>query len=184
MVTEFKKRYKRKMEKYRICLGGKQFIRIPALNILWIPIIALVIGIFWKKDDAIAYLVRDMDNPEILYLILNSVIIFFTILLPLLVIFAIFEMVGELSARWSESCLVVAFSAKDLRHGHPILIDKYTIKGTGVTVREFYSPIPYKTWVEKQDAIADAMNVHFVEEIKYGGKKNNDGNKIIITTAK
>ena len=58
------------------------------------------------------------------------------------------------------------------------------IKGTGVTVREFYSPIPYKTWVEKQDAIADAMNVHFVEEIKYGGKNNNDGNKIIIKTAK
>lgn len=185
MEIEIKRRYNRKRRNYRICLGVKEFIRKPALNMLWIPIIALVIGIFLGKDAVIAYLVHDMDNPEILHFILNLLIIFFILLLFPLIIFAIFEKAGELSARWSEACLVAAFSANDLRHGHPILIDKYRIKGTGVTVREFYSPIQYKTWLDKRDAIADAMNIHFVgEEIQYGGKNNANGNRIIIKTAK
>lgn len=186
MEIEIKRRYNRKRRNYRICLGVKEFIRKPALNMLWIPITALAIVIFWGKDAAIAYLVRDMDNPEILHFILNSLIIFFILLLFPLIIFAILEKAGERSARWSESCLVMAFSPNDLIHGHPILIDKYKVKGTNALVMkyEFYSPIPFKTWVKRKETIADAMNIHFVEEIQYGGKDNADGNKIIITIGK
>lgn len=79
---------------------------------------------------------------------------------------------------------MVAFSAKDLRNGCPILINKRKIRATDVTVREFYSNIPYDVWIEKKEAIADAMNVHFIEEIQYGGKSNNNGKIIVIKTAK
>ena len=91
------------------------------------------------------------------------------------------EWIGERTARRSESSLVIAFDAKHLIHKCPVLMDIYRIKGTGVTVREFYSLIPYKDWIEKQDAIADAMNVHFVEEIQYSG---NNRNRIILKTAR
>lgn len=184
MEDVIRKRYNRLKRKYRIHLGMTQFTLNPILNVIWLPIILAAMGIIWGKEAAITYLLSDSDAHEIFYPILNSLIIFFTIMLLYLIVFSIFEKVGEYSAKWSESCLVVAFSAKDLRNGHPILINKYIVKGTGVMVYEFYSPIPYKTWVEKQDAIADAMNIHFVEEIKYGGTQNNDGRKIVITVAK
>lgn len=105
-------------------------------------------------------------------------------LIPALLILALLERIGELTARRDEAKLMVAFSANDLRNGCPILISKKKAKGTDVTVREFYSNIPYDVWIEKKEAVADAMNVHFVEEIQYGGKNNNNGKRIVIKTAK
>lgn len=138
----------------------------------------------WGRKTALAYLANDKDIPQMIYSVFFYIITFIAVLLPILLIFSLFEWIGERTARWSESCLVMAFDAKHLRHGHPILLDKYKIKGTAVTVYVFYSPIPYKAWIEKQDAIADAMNVHFVEPIQYGGKNHADGNIIVIKTAK
>jgi len=61
-------------------------------------------------------------------------------------------------------------------------MNKKKVKSTDVVIREYYSCIPYNSWREKKDSIADAMNVHFVEEIQYGGKA--DGNRIVIKTAR
>lgn len=47
-----------------------------------------------------------------------------------------------------------------------------------MTIREFYTTIPMRTWKDKMDKIADIMDIHFIGEIEYGGK--NCGNKIIM----
>lgn len=185
MNSNIKEQYKRKKQRLRIQLGFKQFIHKPILNLLWIPAIMVAILVIWGKEIVLDYLTYDIDIPQTLYSIFNSLITFITVLLLVLLVFAMLEIIGELTARKDENALLIAFGTKQCNFGCPILIDKYRIKGTKVTFREFYSlAIHYKLWIDRQDAIADAMNVHFVDEIKYGGKNNADGNRIIIKTAK
>ncbi len=164
----------------RIKLGFQQFIHKPFYNLIWLFVCLFTAIIIVVKNKFIVFI----SVPPLIEPVLNIVLNIFVFLIAVLMIFAIFEKVGEHTARRDENKLMVAFSAKDLRNGCPILISKKKIRGTDVTVCEFYSNIPYAVWIEKKEAIADAMNVHFVEKIAYGGKNNNNGKIIVIKTAK
>ena len=59
-------------------------------------------------------------------------------------------------------------------------MSKKKLKGTSAIKREYYSDIPLYVWEEKKNAIADAMNIRFVEEIQYGGRAN--GKRVVIYT--
>ena len=98
----------------------------------------------------------------------------------LLLLLFILETIGKLTARKEEVALLIAFSPKDLRNGCPILMSKKRLKETNVIRREYYSDIPLHIWEEKKNAIADAMNIRFVEEIQYGGRAN--GKRIVLYT--
>lgn len=176
----FLKRRNRLKQWLRIRLGALQLIHRTALNLLWLFVgLSTAIIIVLKNE-----FVEIANIPQLIEPIFNVALNVFVILLPIIMIFAVLEYIGELTARKDENKLMVAFSAKDLRNGCPILISKKKLKGTDVIIREFYSNIPYEIWIEKKEAIADAMNVHFVEEIQYGGKSNNNGKRIVIKTAK
>ena len=95
--------------------------------------------------------------------------------------FSLIDVIGEFTARKDEAKLYVAFNSQELRNGCPILMDKKRMK-SNVTMREFYSDISMNSWIEKQEEIADAMNCHFVEKLRYGGKA--DGKRIVMVTAK
>lgn len=164
----------------RLKLGFSQLIHRTALNLLWLFVgLSTAIIIVLKNE-----LTAIINIPPLIEPVFNIVLNVFVFLIPIIMILAILEYIGELTARKDENKLMVAFSAKDLRNGCPILINKRKIRATDVTVREFYSNIPYDVWIEKKEAIADAMNVHFIEEIQYGGKSNNNGKIIVIKTAK
>lgn len=164
----------------RLKLGFNQFIHKPILNLLWLLVCFVTAIIIVLKKELTAII----DIPKLIEPVFNMALNIFVFLIPIIMIFAISEYIGELTARRDENKLMVAFSAKDLRNGCPILISKKKVKGTDVTVREFYSNIPHEIWIEKKEAVADAMNVHFVEKIQYGGKGNNNGKIIVIKTAK
>lgn len=170
----------RRKQLLRIRLGFFQFVHKPVLNLLWLFVVAFTVVITILKNE----IVEITNIPPIIKPIFNITINLFVFLIPALLILALLERIGELTARRDEAKLMVAFSANDLRNGCPILISKKKAKGTDVTVREFYSNIPYDVWIEKKEAVADAMNVHFVEKIQYGGKNNNNGKRIVIKTAK
>lgn len=171
----------RRKQLLRIRLGFFQFVHKPILNLLWLFVVAFIVVITILKNE-----ILEITNiPPIIKPIFNITINLFVFFIPALLILALLERIGELTARRDEAKLMIAFSAKDLRNGCPILISKRKAKDTeDVTVREFYSNIPYDAWIEKKEAVADAMNVHFVEEIQYGGKNNNNGKRIVIKTAK
>lgn len=164
----------------RLKLGFNQFIHKPILNLLWLLVCFVTAIIIVLKNE----LTEIINIPQFIEPIFNIALNIFVFLIPIIMIFAILEYIGEYTARRDEAKLMVAFSAKDLRNGCPILISKRKIKGTDVIVREFYSNIPYDVWIGKKEVIADAMNVHFVEEIQYGGKGNNNGKIIVIKTAR
>lgn len=164
----------------RLKLGFNQLIHKPILNLLWLLVCFVTAIIIVLKNE----LTEIINIPQLIEPIFNIALNIFVFLIPIIMIFAILEYIGEYTARRDEAKLMVAFSAKDLRNGCPLLVNKRKIRGTDVTVREFYSNIPYDVWIEKKEAIADAMNVHFVEEIQYGGKGNNNGKIIVIKSAK
>lgn len=164
----------------RLKLGFNQLIHKPIFNLLWL-FVGLFIAIIVVLKNKI---IEVITIPQIIEPVFNIALNVFVFLIPIIMILAILEYIGELTARKDENKLMVAFSAKDLRNGCPILINKRKIRGTDVIVREFYSNIPYDVWIEKKEALSDAMNVHFVEEIQYGGKGNNNGKIIVIKTAK
>jgi hypothetical protein len=164
----------------RLKLGFNQLIHKPILNLLWLLVCFATAIIIVLKNKLTAII----DIPKPIVPAFDIALNIFVFFIPIIMVFAILEYIGELTARKDENKLMVAFSAKDLRNGCPLLVNKRKIRDTDVTIREFYSNISYDVWIEKKEAIADAMNVHFIEEIQYGGKGNNNGKIIVIKTAK
>lgn len=169
-------RKNRKHQYLRLRLGILQMIHKPLLNLFYLPIIAGTVFLWIKKDIAFSL----FDVPQILLPLYRYTIMIIAVLIPIICIFTFIDAIGELTARKDEAKLYVAFNAQELRNGCPILMNKKRIKGN-VTMREFYSDIPMKIWIERQEDIADAMNIHFVEKLRYGGKS--DGKRIMMITA-
>ncbi len=152
-------------------------IQFPLLNILLLPIIILTLIIWVNKD----YAFTVFDVPKIILPIYTVIRKAFGVLIPLLLVWGMIDVIGTIIARKDEALMQMAFNEKELRNGSPILMYKCKDKKTGVAIREWYSPIPMKLWVEHQEEIADAMNIHFVQNFRYGGKSN--GSRIVMYSA-
>lgn len=164
----------------RLRLGGHQLIFRPYTIIVPFLLIFLF-GELWEKR-WILFPFKVIPSP--LLSLYQNTISFAVTLIPIIFFIGYLKYLGDLSARQDEANLIVAFTAKDLRNGYPILITRYKVKGTDITIREFNSPIPLKIWKDRKEELADQMNVHFVEPaITYGGKGNNNGNRIRLYTA-
>lgn len=172
------KRRNQERQYLRLRLGILQFLHIPVLNLLWIPIIVVICVVYGKKDMVLSLI----DIPDFIFPIYRYAIMILAVLIPIVCILALTDFIGEMTARKDEARLYVAFSAQELRNGCPILMDKKYIKNKDVIMREFYSNIPMQIWIERQEAIQDALNCHFVENLCYGGKAN--GKIIVMMTAK
>lgn len=177
-ATYNQRRQNRTRRYLRIRLGILQMIYRPLLNALFLPIAVGTIFL-WVKRNVIFSV---FDVPQVLFPIYKYSVLLLMILLPVIFILAMIEAIGNVTASKDEADLQNAFNMQDLRNGCPILMRKKHIKGSNVIMREFFSNIPMRTWLERQEDIADAMNVHFVEELCYGGKSN--GKRIVMYTAK
>lgn len=150
----------------------------PLLFIFVLPIVVLAIFIWLKMD----LVIMVFNVPEIILPVYTISVKMLGILIPLLMVWGLIDVIGTLTSRKDEANIQMAFKEGELRNGSPILMYKRKDKKTGVTVREWYSHIPMKLWVERQEEIADVMNIHFTEKLRYGG--NSDGNRIVMCSAK
>lgn len=171
------RRYNKKKNACHWKLGMEQMLYYPLLLFLIVPIVVLTMFI-WLNMDSVFIL---LDVPEIIRPIYTIIMKVFGVLIPILLVWGLIDLIGTLTAREDEADIQMGFKDMDLRNGSPILMYKRKDKKTGVTVREWYSPIPMKLWVACQNDIADAMTIHFVENFKYGGKSN--GNRIVMHSA-
>lgn len=71
------------------------------------------------------------------------------------------------------------------RYGNaPALISRKRMKNTQVSVMAFYSlGVGMGKWETHRAEVQDALNVHFVEPIKYGGGNGRNRNITVITAA-
>jgi hypothetical protein len=159
----------------RVRLGVMQMIYMPILNLLLIPILMIAVIIWREKNNGIQL----VDMPALMIPFLQFVVDFLSVSIPLLLLAGLFVTIGNITAQKDEADLEEAFTSQDLRNGCPILVFKKRIRGTEVTVREFHSSIPLNIWIDRMDAIADSMNISFVEKIGYG---RSNGRRIVIHT--
>ena len=167
---KYRKRY------YRVRLGVLQMIHYPLLNLLlFIPVFGLVAFIYFKMQ------ILNAEISAFFYPIIKFILDVLTYAVPITLLLAVISIVSVATAIRDEANVQMAFTKDELRNGSPILINKKRIKGTDVIQREFYSNIPLRIWKKRTEDLSDSLNVHFVEEIRYGGKSN--GKRIVICTA-
>lgn len=165
---------------YRLWLGFMQILQCPWRILfmigIWIPfpiILKIIMGFMPTSFISIA-----------LQEIVNKIVCSLLIILFILLDIAFIRGVGVLTARKTESNLVIAFRGLKIAYGYPILIKRKKDKHTGVTISEYYSEIPMKEWRNAMDSIADMLNVHCVKPyIEYGGRHNDNGRIIRLYTA-
>lgn len=179
MIKEdYRKRRRNRIQRwYRVRLGAIQMINKPVLNIVLLPVIIFSI-IIWGKQDLLLVLFKVSDFWMPIYRYMSIILV---ILFPIISILAIFDTIGNITARKDEADLQEAFEKNELRNGCPILINKKRIKGSDVIMREFYTEIPEKIWDKRKNEIADSMNIHYVKKDKpfsHGEKAN--GRRIVM----
>ena len=170
-------RYNRKRNTCHWRLAVNQIMQYPILLIIFLPIVILTVTIWIKMD----FIINIFEVPKLLLPMYTVIIKCFMVMIPFLLIWGIIDIIGNLSARKDEANIQMAFGEKELRNGSPILMYKRKEKDRNITAREWYSPIPMKLWNERQEEIADAMNLHFIQPFRYGGKS--DGNRILMYSA-
>lgn len=164
----------------RLGLGLRQLVYRPYNNIVPL-LLVLLFAELWKYKEVL-FPLKAIPLP--LLPIFQHTLSIAVILIPIIFFMGFLEFLGNMTAWRDETNLIIAFTEKDLRNGHPLLISRKKVKGTNVTIREFFSNIPMKVWIERKEELADQMNVHFVEPcIEYGGKKSDNGNRIRLYTA-
>lgn len=123
-IDYIQQRRNRKKQQLRLRLGVLQMIHKPLLCLCLIPIVALAVFI-WVKRDVIISL---MAVPEILFPVWKYSISFIALLFPFLLIWGLIELIGNLTAQRDEGDIEEAFEPQDLRNGCPILMNKKRIK--------------------------------------------------------
>ena len=173
---KIQERWNRRKNLYHCCLGISRMMHKPFLTVLLLPIIVLTVFVWSRMDLAFTLL----DVPKIILPIYTFIVKTIGVLLPIILVWGLINFIGSMTARKDEILIKMAFTDKELRNGNPILVFKHKDKQTGVTVREWFSPLPMNLWVERQKEISDAMNINIVE-LNYAG---NNRNKIVLKSKK
>lgn len=163
---KIQERWNRKKHLYHSCLGISRMMHKPLLNLLFLPIILLTVFVWSRMDLAFTF----FNVPKVIMPIYSFVVKTIGVLIPIILVWTIIYCIGSLTARKDEILIRMAYMDKELRNGSPILVFKHKDKQTGVTIREWYSPLPMKLWVERQNEISDALNINIIE-LKYAGNK-------------
>ena len=174
------RRRNRSILRLRLWSGIKEVIAKPWKGILILLLCAAFIFLWNARDTLVPF---HSDIP-LLITVWSYIIVAFIPLLFLLLLVGLLLLLGTpFRAKAVESSLLQIGLAN--RYGYaPALISCKRIKNTQVSVMAFYSfGVAMEIWETHRTEIQDALNVHFVEPIKYGGKNGRNRNIIVIATA-
>lgn len=173
-----KKHYNSKKNISHWGLAFQQIRLTPILFVLFLPIVAVTIGIWIKMD----YFLTLFEAPKIMLPIYEIAIKAFGVIIPIILAWSVIEAIGLLTARKDEASILMAFDEKELRNGSPILMYKSKDKTRGCIIRVWYSPIPLKIWIEHQDKIEHQMKESIIRELDYDDRAKD--NRIVMISVK
>lgn len=177
MGDYLQEKYTQKERWYHFLFGLSKFGDFPLLIILFVPIVLLGVYLWNSPDKTI---IEDMPQfYNVIWVLISKVL---SVLIPALLSLLLVSGIGNIATRNDEALLQTVFPVSELRKGNPILIHKHSNK-KGIITREFYTLIPFEEWKCREESIYDVLNEHPVEELKRGGKHNDNGNRIIIHTS-
>ena len=165
----------------RIWEGVVEMRRCP-WKISFLLLLLAFIWFVWEQREAILQpFIKDGDLLELCILIFSILIIEIAVLLLL----ALLQGMGTpRHARQIETQLVHVGLVDRYGLG-AVLISRKTEKPYKITTMTFYSQgIPKEQWENRRRAVEDVLNVHYVEDVRYGGKHQNNGNYIVLTVAR
>lgn len=115
MIKEdYRKRRRNRIQRwYRVRLGAIQMINKPVLNIVLLPVIIFSI-IIWGKQDLLLVLFKVSDFWMPIYRYMSIILV---ILFPIISILAIFDTIGNITARKDEADLQEAFEKMSCEMG-------------------------------------------------------------------
>lgn len=174
------RRRNRSILRLRLWSGIKEVIAKPWKGILILLLCAAFIFLWNARDTLVSF---HSDIP-LLITVWGYIITVLISLLFLLFLVGLLLLLGtSFRAKAVESSLLQIGLAN--RYGYaPALISCKRIKNTQVSVMAFYSlGVGTEKWETHSAEIQDALNVHFVEPIKYGGRNGRNCNIIVITAA-
>lgn len=174
------RRRNRSILRLRLWSGIKEVIAKPWKGTLILLLCATFIFL-WNARNTLVPFHRDIP---LLITVWGYIIAVLIPLLFLLLLVGLLLLLGTpFRARTVESSLLQIGLAN--RYGYaPALISCRRIKNTQVSVMAFYSlGVAMEIWETHRTEIQDALNVHFVEPIKYGGRNGRNRNIIVITAA-
>ena len=174
------RRRNRSILRLRLWSGIKGVIAKPWKGVFILLLCASFIFLWNVRDMLIPF---HSDIP-LLITVWGYIIAVFILLLFLFLLVGLLLLLGTpFRAKAVESSLLQIGLAN--RYGYaPALISCKRIKNTQVNVMAFYSlGVAMEIWETHRAEIQDALNVHFVEPIKYGGKNGRNRNIIVITAA-
>jgi len=112
------------------------------------------------------------------------VIILVIVVLAIFLLFGLLVTIGTPRRAKEIEASLVHVALIDRYGFGPILVSNRGICHTDITSLTFLSRgISKEAWEKKRKDIEDRLNVHYVEEIKYGGKNGSNRNYIILTVA-
>lgn len=149
-------------------------------RILPILFLTLIFTLLWNHRQAF---LPELDSPFVSTLLLYGVSVSIILLFLSLLLILFLLISYPLRARRYES-IFLQINLTPTKGAPPALVAQMPIKNTKATRLVFYSlGVSMKDWIARQEEIEDALNVHYVEAPKYGGRKGNNRNLIILTIA-
>ena len=155
--------YKNKKDIYRIELRIKELMKRKVLFIIIVIIaIALIIVLMNLKT----IIINHYQGILLFKKIFEITLIIISILVPIVLVFEVFYLIGEHSAKNIENAVVSVFDSKYVENYKPILISKRYDKQNNLYLI-FYNNLPVSMWNDKQEFIEVVLNCHYLEKAKY-----------------
>lgn len=164
----------------RLCAWVKGLVKA-----LWgiAPILPLCVAfvLVWSNRDKLTPVDSGSSLPTILsyYTVVFLIPAVFALLMAGLLLLLI---APRRTRRYEDALLRIGLTARD--GSPPALISCVRIKHADVSVLAFYSlGVSRDTWEQRKSEIEDTLNVHFVDAIRYGGKRDTNRAIIVLTVA-
>ena len=176
-IQRLKERRRRAVLFYRLQHGLIGFVHSPR-KIVPLLIVAAAFGYLLH--------IRDGFIPDGLSPVLATVYSYTA--MAVIVTLGAFLLVGvfyalsipHCSRQYENALLSIDFTTHD--GATPALLSRKRISGSKVSVLTFYSMgIGKELWERRKGEVEDALNVHCVQGIQYGGRKGDNRNLIVLT---
>lgn len=171
-------RYNRKKYKSHCGLAFQQIKINPILVVIFLPIVAVTIGIWLQMNCFLTFI----EVPKIINPIYEIIMKAFGVIIPVILSWSVIQAIGTLTARKDEQSILMAFDEKELKNGSPILMYKEKDKKKGYISRVWYSPIPLDIWLERQDRVEHQMKETIISELDYDVRAKD--NRIVMISLK
>lgn len=171
-------RYNRKKRFSHLLLTFQQIKSHPFLLVMFVPVVVITIVIWFKMD----FFLSLIEPQNIILPIYKITVKALGVIIPIVLAWAVIDIIGSLTARKDEKSILMAFDKKELRNGSPVVVCKRKDIKNDTIRRVWYSPIPLDIWVERQKRIEHQMNETILKELDYDTRSK--GSRIVMISTK